>query len=160
LGQYDPDFLPLRASVILNFRPFGPVSSCLSGPSGQLDPDFMGLFGQFGSDLLALRFGPDVLALRASLFLTCWPFGPVWTCCTGASGQFGPDLLDLRASVVLTDWPFGPVYARLLIELEVEIETRNYNWFRGNPRSPKVKNRETRGIECNHFWKQIFSRRF
>ena len=39
------------------------------------------------------------------------PFGPVWSCCTGLSGQFDPALLALRASSVLIYWPFGPVWS-------------------------------------------------
>ena len=78
---------------------FGPVWSCLV---------------QFGHDVLALQASsvltsPDVLALRVSVVLTYWLFGPVWSGCTGPTGQFGLDLLALRASLVLMYWPYGPV---------------------------------------------------
>ena len=34
-------------------------------------------------------FSPALLALRASLVRTFWPFGPLQSWCTGLSGQFG-----------------------------------------------------------------------
>ena len=54
---------------------------------------------------------PDLLALPASLVRTYWPFGPVWSWCTGPPGQFGSYVLALRASLVMTYWPFGPVWS-------------------------------------------------
>ena len=50
---------------------------------------------------------------RASLVMTYWLFGPVWSWCTGRWGQFGPDVLALQASLVLMYWPFGPVWSWL-----------------------------------------------
>jgi len=40
-----------------------------------------------------------------------WPFGPVWSWCTGPLGQFGHDILALRASLVMMYWPFGSVWS-------------------------------------------------
>jgi len=64
----------------MNYWPLGPVWYWCTGPTGQ--------------------FNPDLLALWASLILTCWPFWPVYS-----------DLLALRASLVLMYWPMGPVYS-------------------------------------------------
>ena len=52
---------------------------------------------------LELRF-PDS---PPSLVLIYWPFGPVWSYCTGPSCKFDPYVLALRASLVLMYWPFG-----------------------------------------------------
>mgnify|MGYP006944974514 CR=1 FL=1 len=57
------------------------------------------------------QFDPDIMALRAILVLTYWPFGPLWSWYTGPSGHFGPDVLALRANLVLTYWPFGPLWS-------------------------------------------------
>jgi len=56
------------------------------------------------------QFGFDVLAFRASLILSFWPFGPVWFRRSSLSGQFGFDVLAFRASLILMFWPFGPVW--------------------------------------------------